>query len=164
MTEKIAPERLAQVIESHDDFTKELARHDAAIDSLSNRMGGVEKNLRNLTDDVKSGFATISNALAKMEGSKGPSLGQILGVVATGGAIIAMSAGAITMLVSAMLSPQITRLTTLVEQHAQTLSLIEKEQRDEYRDLKRAAQRSSSDRVAELERRMSFTSPAFSKP
>jgi hypothetical protein len=92
------------------DLASTLAHHDAEIVTLGGRMTGVEQGMRSLEGTVQSGFGQISNTLAEMRGKSGPGLGDILKVVLSGGAIVGMSAAAITMLVNSFIKPELTQL------------------------------------------------------
>lgn len=92
------------------DLASTIAHHDAEIVTLGNRMSGVEQGVKSLEGTVQSGFSAISSSLAEMRGRTGPSLGTVVGTVAAGGAVVAMIAGAITILVQSTLSPELTEL------------------------------------------------------
>lgn len=106
------------------DLDSTLAHHDAAIDSLSTRMVGVESGLRSLHGEVHSGFVKVSDKfsgldasfaeiktlIARSEAKQGPGLGDVMKLVAMGGAIVGMAAAAITMLVTSFVSPELTNL------------------------------------------------------
>ena len=148
---------LAAVLRQHASLTKELAHHDAAIETMSEHIGRVDATVTTLAGDVRIGFAEIGKQLAKTEGQRGPSFGSVMGLVALGGTIVGMSAAAITFLVVAIVSPDITKLKERGESHHSALEQTDREMRDEYRDMKRAEQRRLYDRLDRFEQRMGWT-------
>ena len=52
----------------------------------------------------------LKSLLARTEGEKGPGMREIMKIVATGGALVGMSAAAITMLVTSFVKPELTDL------------------------------------------------------
>lgn len=92
------------------DLRALFAHHDVEIGALATRVGKVEQT-------IDSGFAKVSENFIKLEGiiirsdaKQGPGIADVMKGVATGGAIIAMSAAAITMLVQSFISPDLTQL------------------------------------------------------
>lgn len=99
------------------DLISTLAHHDAAISTLGGRMTGVEAGLTSLQSEVSDldhkvgdGFAQLSSLVRENQAGKGPGMAEVLKVVATGGAVLAMSATAITVLVTSFTAPQLTKL------------------------------------------------------
>lgn len=120
------------------DLLRTLAHHDAEITTLAEQVKGVQSDLHDIKSDMSRGFASIGAQLSKLEGSKGPGLGQIVGVVASGGAVVAMIAAAITVLVSSQLSPDITKLKTEASRTEKALELREHQERQELTELRKA--------------------------
>jgi hypothetical protein len=143
-------ETLSTLLKQHQYLTKELADHDADIRQLGNRMGGVETGLSNLTGTVQAGFAEIGKQLARQEGQKPQSLTSTMGMVALGGSIVSMMSAAITFLVLALVSPDMTKLRERSEQHHSALEIIEQERREDYRELRRAEKQRLYDRIDRL--------------
>ena len=104
--------------QDHSDLRALFAHHDVEIGALATRVGKVEQT-------IESGFAKVGENFSKLEGiiirsdaKQGPGIGDVMKAVATGGAIVGMSAAAITMLVQSFISPELTNL----KDTAQTLS------------------------------------------
>ncbi len=102
--------RVMSKLSTHDDLRGTLAHHDAAINQLSTRVSHVETAIETGFAKASDNFNELKSMLAKTEGQKGPGLGEIMKVVATGGAIVGMSAAAITMLVTSFVAPELTNL------------------------------------------------------
>lgn len=103
----------------HLHLVNQLAHHDAAISALGSRMTGVESSLGHvqekvgtLDSKVSAGFSNLESLVREGKASQGPTLGELLKGVATGGAIVGMSAGAITMLVTSFVEPKVVSLET----------------------------------------------------
>lgn len=134
------------------DLLKTLAHHDAEIISLGNRMGGVETSVRNLAADVNKGFAAIADRLSAFDSQRGPGLGSILGFVATGGAVVGMSAAAITVLVTSFVSPPITRLEGQVQRLTYYVDRREEVDRQDFIELRRSTAKGVADDIQRLEK------------
>ena len=93
-----------------DDLRGTLAHHDAAINQLSTRVSHVETAIETGFAKAGDNFNELKSLLARTEGEKGPGMGEIMKVIATGGAILGMSAAAITMLVTSFVTPELTDL------------------------------------------------------
>jgi len=93
-----------------DDLRGTLAHHDAAINQLSTRVSHVETAIETGFAKAGDNFNELKSLLARTEGEKGPGMGEIMKVIATGGAILGMSAAAITMLVTSFVKPELTDL------------------------------------------------------
>jgi hypothetical protein len=101
----------------HLHLINQVAHHDAALGAFGSRMTAVEGTLAHVQDkvnnlDVKvgAGFGNLESLIREGKATQGPTLGDLLKGVATGGAIIAMSAGAITMLVTSFVKPELVEL------------------------------------------------------
>jgi len=101
---------MASKLASTDDLRGTLAHHDAAIQQLSTRVSHVETAIETGFAKAGDNFNELKSMLAKTEGQKGPGLGEIMKVIATGGAIVGMSAAGITMLVTSFVTPELTDL------------------------------------------------------
>lgn len=120
------------------DLASTLAHHDAGITNLENRMTGVEQGMRSLEGVVQTGFSHLSNTLSEIRGRTGPGLGDILKVVATGGAVVAMASAAITMLVQSFISPELTELKDSARLFSRDHEARLSRDMDELRDLREA--------------------------
>lgn len=160
------------------DVSSIIAHHDAEISNLGGRMDGVEMGLRSLHGEVHSGFtkvadrfssmdgsfAKIENLIVKSEAKQGPAFGDLLKIIATGGAIVAMSAAAITMLVQSFISPDLTNLRDMssmlskehdirITQDAQELRRLREDRKDKIeKDIE-----TLSDVVTDLRERLGWT-------
>lgn len=143
---------LSAVLSQHADLTKEFARHDAAIETMSDHIGRVDAAVTTLAGDVRSGFAEIGKQLARADGQKGPSVGSIMGLVALGGSIVSMTAASITFLVLGIVSPDITTLKVRSGLHQAALEQMDRDIRDDYRDLKREVRNRLYDRLDRLDK------------
>ena len=139
------------------DLVQTLAHHDAEITALGNRMGGVETMLHDVKSDVGKGFAALADRFVVLtdrinsfESTKGPGLGSILGFIATGGVVIAMSAGAITVLVTSFVSPPITRLEGQVASLRYYVDRREELDRNDLIELRRNRDKSVNEDIASL--------------
>jgi hypothetical protein len=101
----------------HLHLINQIAHHDAAIGALSSRMTGVESTLAHVQDKVmgldskvSTGFSSLESLVREGKASQGPGLPEMLKGVATGGAIVGMSAAAITMLVTSFVKPELVTL------------------------------------------------------
>lgn len=101
----------------HLHLVNQLAHHDAAIGALGSRMSGVESALSHVQDKVSDldgkvseGFGSLESLIRENKASQGPGIYDLMKGVATGGAIVAMSAAAITMLVTSFVAPELTSL------------------------------------------------------
>lgn len=110
-------ERKQSGLTDHLHLVNQIAHHDAAIGSLSSRMTGVESTLSHLQDrvmgldsKVSAGFGSLESLIREGKAGQGPTFAEILKGIATGGAIVAMSAGAITMLVTSFVKPDLVQL------------------------------------------------------
>lgn len=142
----------AKLADFGSDLLKTLAHHDAEIISLGNRMGGVETSVRQLASDVNKGFTTIADRLSAFDSQRGPGLGSILGFVATGGAVVGMSAAAITVLVTSFVSPPITRLEGQVQRLTYYVDRREEVDRQDFIELRRATAKGVADDIQRLEK------------
>ena len=97
-------------LNSTDDLRSTLAHHDAAIQQLSTRVSHVETAISTGFAKAGDNFNELKSLLARTEGEKGPGMGEIMKIVATGGALLGMSAAAITMLVTSFVKPELTDL------------------------------------------------------
>lgn len=98
-------------------LVNQLAHHDAAIGALSSRMTGVEASLTHvqervgaLDNKVSAGFSGLEALIRESRATQGPSMPDVLKGLVTGGALIAMSAGAITVLVTSFVNPDLVAL------------------------------------------------------
>ena len=142
----------AKLADFGSDLLKTLAHHDAEIISLGNRMGGVEASVRQLAADVNKGFAAIADRLSAFDSKQGPGLGSILGFVATGGAVVGMSAAAITVLVTSFVSPPITRLEGQVQRLTYYVDRREEVDRQDFIELRRSTAKGVADDISRLEK------------
>lgn len=101
---------MASKLASTDDLRGTLAHHDAAIQQLSTRVSHVETAIETGFAKASDNFNELKGLLARNDAKQGPGLGEIMKVVATGGAIVGMSAAAITMLVTSFVAPELTDL------------------------------------------------------
>lgn len=147
MNSKAGAERLAEI---STDFVRTLAHHDAEIASLGGRMTGVENEVRALGATVGKGFQEIMDRLSTFESQRGPGLGSILGFVATGGAVVGMSAAAITVLVTSFVSPPITKLEGQVARLTYYVERREEADRQDWIELRRARDRDTADDIRSL--------------
>jgi hypothetical protein len=107
----------------HSRLVIQSAENAAAIGVLGSRVTSLESTLSHVQDKVMSldskvasGFSTLESLIREGKAGQGPGLAEILKGVATGGAIIAMSAGAITMLVTSFVKPELVEITATVDQ------------------------------------------------
>jgi hypothetical protein len=124
------------------DLASTLAHHDAEIVTLGGRMTGVEQGMRSLEGTVQSGFGQISNTLAEMRGKSGPGLGDVLKIVLSGGALVGMSAAAITMLVNSFMKPELIELkdiSAVLSTNDTIRTASEREELERLRELRRTA-------------------------
>lgn len=127
----------------HLHLINQVAHHDAALGAFGSRMSAVEGTLAHVQDKVNSldmkvssGFASVESLIRENKAGQGPSLGELLKGVATGGAVIAMSAGAITMMVTSFVEPKLTMLAKTTEMLEQKEALRRASEVDEHTALK----------------------------
>lgn len=123
-------------VTDHLHLINQVAHHDAALSAFGSRMSAVEGTLSHVQDKVmaldskmSAGFGSLESLIRENRASQGPRMGEILKGVATGGAIIAMSAGAITMLVTSFVKPELVTLqqtTTELKKADQDREALEK--------------------------------------
>jgi hypothetical protein len=101
----------------HFHLVNQLAHHDAAIGALGSRMTGVEASLTHvqervgaLDNKVSAGFSSVEALIRENRATQGPSMPDVMRGLVTGGALIAMSAGAITVLVTSFVNPDLVAL------------------------------------------------------
>lgn len=106
----------------HLHLVNQLAHHDAAIGALSSRMTGVEATLGHVQEKVgaldsklTTGFSAVESLIRENRAAQGPGLADLLRGVATGGAIVGMSAAAITMLVTSFVEPKLVAVQKVSE-------------------------------------------------
>lgn len=131
-----------------------LAHHDSEIKNLGKRMGGIEEEVRNLNATIQTGFASVGERLSTINSERGPGLGSILGFVATGGAIVGMSAAAITVLVTSFVSPPITKLEERFAKLNHYVERREEVDRQDYIELRRLRDRAVSDDIRQIEKQL----------
>ena len=129
------------------DLLRTITQHDAEISNLTGRVASVESVIKVMSHDMNRGFAEIGNKLAEIKGAKGPGLGQVIGVVAAGCAVVGMCAGAITILVTSFVSPDITKLRTEAVRTERALDLREQQERQELTDLRKAQAQNHADDI-----------------
>jgi HAMP domain-containing protein len=100
------------------DLRSVLAHHDVEIGALATRVAKVEQTIEVGFAKVTENFGKLEGLIVRQEARQGPGMGELINGVAKGGAIVAMTAGAITVLVSSIIAPQLTKL----EDAAQVLS------------------------------------------
>jgi hypothetical protein len=131
----------------HLHLVNQIAHHDAAIGALGARMTGVESTLSHVQDKVMSldtkvsgGFSSLESLIRENKATQGPGISDVMRGVATGGAIIAMSAGAITMLVTSFVKPELVELqikTNNLEKIDERRTAAEHSEREELRERRR---------------------------
>lgn len=135
-----------------------LHRHDGQLKMLQVEVTGIKSDLK----DQRGILEDIKGALLDTKAKQGPGIGQILTIIATGGAVIGMSAAAITTLVTSFVAPDLTRLRTEVAGQQQVIEQIQKDRVDEYRSLKLGADRRFEERLRRTEERLtSFPSAGW---
>lgn len=165
--------------DSFSGIQKTLAHHDGMIGNLAGRMSGVESGLnsavsmiREMRDEMvrtrdsataemlrnreetNKGFESLRIDIGNMKSEQGPGIGKMLSFLVAGAALIGMAAGGITILVTSFVSPDITKLKADNTTQQQALDLADKQMREEYRDLKRAADRRLIERLERIEERI----------
>lgn len=151
MTAKAGDAKLRDV---SADLAVTLAHHDAEIESLGKRMGGIEEEVCNLSAAIQKGFANVGERLSTINSERGPGIGNIMTFVATGGAIVAMASGAITVLVTSFVSPPVTKLQGEVSRLTYYVDRREEVDRQDYIELRRLRDRSVSDDIRTLEKQL----------
>ncbi len=140
----------------------QLAHHDSSIDEFGRRMHNVEKSVQSLQGEMHHGFTEISKGLsdfksemkttvAGIEGSKGPGIGKIMGIVAVGGGILSMAAAAITVLVLSFMTPITTKLSTTSDYHEAFIDRLQAERDDDLKEYRRQQRDDVSDRLGKIE-------------
>ena len=131
---------MSAMSKSTDDLRNTLAHHDAAIGQLSTRVSHVETAIETGFAKSNDNFAEIKGLLAQNAAQTGPGLGEIMKVIATGGAIVGMSAAAITMLVTSFVTPELTGIkgttSVLAKDHEARIE-YDREELTKYRDKRR---------------------------
>lgn len=133
-----------------EDLFRTLIHHDAEIASLGGRVTGVETEVRNLGATVSKGFAEILDRLSTFESQRGPGLASLLGIVATGGAVVAMASAAITVLVTSFVSPPITKLESQVQRLTYYVERREEVDRQDAIELRRSRDKDTADDIKAL--------------
>ena len=125
---------------SPDDLRATLAHHDAAINQLSGRVSKVETAVAAGFSKATDNFNDLKGMLQKTDAQRGPGLSEVMKVVATGGAIVGMSATAITMLVTSFVTPELTGIkgttSVLAKDHEARIE-YERQELTKYRDKRR---------------------------
>lgn len=141
----------------------QIAQHDVMIERLDGRMTGVEQGLHSAVSMIKEmrdasskGFADLTSSIAAMKSEQGPGIGKLLVYLLSGAGLMGAASGAITILVTSFISPQITDLTTTVKQHKYVLEQLDRDMRDELRDYRRSDSRRAEDRMKRMEERMGW--------
>lgn len=121
-----------------DDLRMVVAGHQRSITDLGQRIAGLEsglmtvhRDIANVQTDMKTGFTDVMGMMREHKAEQGPKFGEIIKMVLSGGALISMSAAAITILVTSFVSPDLTalegkQLTTLyrMDEMGQKLSTL----------------------------------------
>ena len=110
------------------DVYRVLAHHDQQLGSLTTEVATIKVSL----SEHGAILQEIRGALGDLKGSRGPGIGAIIKGVAGGGAIVAMSAAAITVLVTSFVAPDVTKLKT---EGARTERYIEHQEASERKEL-----------------------------
>jgi predicted nucleic acid-binding Zn-ribbon protein len=118
------------------EYISTLAKHESEIHSLGTRVGSVEHKLDQLGTQVTAGFAEIKEMFGRSEATKGPPVYDVLKIAAIGGTLIAMSAGAITVLVTSFVAPDLTKLAAKTDALQGYTEADKAEARAEYLALK----------------------------
>lgn len=130
-----------------DGLLKWRAEVDQQLGIMSSEINGIKSTLRDINQLVGKIFSTLD----EIKGKQGPGIGQMLTVILCGCGIIGAAASAITILVTSMISPQLTRLETQSEQHKVLLNALLDERKDELARLKDAAKQELERRLKRLE-------------
>lgn len=139
-------------LNTHDDLRAAVVSHEANIQNLGNRIAGVEQTMHGLQTEVHSGFAKIGdkfghmdnsfsrleNLITKNEASKGPGISEVMKIVLGGGALVGMSAAAITVLVTSFMAPELTNLKDSAAVLTEDLQARTNEARKELVDSRKA--------------------------
>jgi hypothetical protein len=144
-------------LSDHSRLVIQSAENAAAIGVLGSRVTGVESTLSHVQDKVMSldskvasGFSTIESLIRENKASQGPGLPDILKGVATGGAIIAMSAGAITMLVTSFVKPDLVALQQVTDNLRTREDARREAERRELLDMKEERQKQINQAIEKL--------------
>lgn len=108
-----------------------LRHHDQQLGSLGAEVSSIQGVLK----DHSSILGEIRGALSEMIGHQGPSFPRVMTMMLTGGGLIAMISGAITVLVLSLVSPQTTRLSVEAQDRDSDLALLMDDRNLEYRDM-----------------------------
>lgn len=141
----------------HSRLVIQSAENAAAIGVLGSRVTGVESTLSHVQDKVmsldskvSSGFSSIESLIRENKAGQGPGLSDILRGVATGGAIIAMSAGAITMLVTSFVKPDLVALQQVTDNLRMREDSRREAERRELLDMKEQQQQQINKAIEKL--------------
>jgi hypothetical protein len=148
------------------DLASTIAKHDADIKDLGGRIDGVESGLNTLKGEVHIGFgnvhkefggvtkvlAGLDKKIDQLSVRQGPGLYENVRAVAAGGAVVGMTATAITFLVQALNSPAITRLEA---GHA-SVQRREQDEHAELKELRRERSTQAAEQVKELREGVSY--------
>jgi hypothetical protein len=110
-----------------------LDHHDRMIEKLVLRIEGVESVMTSMTQKMDAGFGEMMKKFSTLEGKQGPGIFESMKMVAIGGSIVTMTAGAIFYLVSSAQAPELTKIK--VDQARVESSALRRDS-DEHAELK----------------------------
>lgn len=134
------------------DIQSVMRHYDGQIASLNNEVSGI----KGVLSEHGSILNEIRGALGDLKVRQGPGMGSMMKVLVAGGALIAMSAGAITVLVTSFVAPDITKLMTEGVANSRYIQHQEQSDRKELADFRRK----SADR---LEQRLEMLAGAINE-
>lgn len=132
---------------AENGLLKWRAEVDQQLGVMSSEINGIKQAVR----DQGQMLGKIFTRLDEISGKQGPGIAQVLGIVLAGCGIVGAAAGAVTILVTSMIAPQLTRLESQGDQHQTLLQALFDERKDDYSRLKDAATQSLEQRLRNLE-------------
>lgn len=124
---------------------------DQQLGVLTTEVSGIKAQLR----DQGETLGKIFSRLDEIRGKQGPGIGQVLTITLSGAGIVSLAAGAITVLVTSFVSPQITRLETQSHHHDAVVTQLLDERIYEFKRLKAAERAGVEERFRKLEEQVS---------
>lgn len=131
------------------EIHKVLRHHDSQLTQLAVEVGAI----KNSVSEQGQVLHEIRGALSDLRGNQGPGFGHLLKGLVTGGALIAMSAGAITVLVTSFVAPDLTKLRTEAAYAERFIARATEEDRRELSEYRRRSSESIEKRLEQLTRR-----------
>lgn len=132
---------------ANDGLLKWRAEVDQQLGVMTSEINGIKQAVR----DQGQMLGKIFSTLDEIKGKQGPGIGQMLTISLAGCGIIGAAAAAITVLVTSIISPQLTRLETQGQQQNALLNTLLEERSGDYARLKDSAREQLERRLQRLE-------------